>query len=349
MSLWLIRGGSYGEHEDKFINDERVYLTWEDLGTVDMTGIDNYEGIKEAVQKNYPGESSRRLGNWSGQIWAFVVGMKIGDWVVMPRKNKGCIAIAEIISPYKYDATGVVPYRQFREVRWLKTDIPRSNFDQDLLYSFGAFLTVCEIKRNDAEARVRKLVLSGSRTGTGNQTIVSTTADPSNEPVAESEPPIDLEQLAIDGIANLIIRKFKGHGMARLVEAILKAQGFTTYLSPEGPDKGIDILAASGAFGFDKPRICVQVKSGDGQVDRPEFTQLIGAMQTTQADQGLFVSWSGFKSTVEKEVPANFFKVRLWNQSDIVTQLLAVYDQLDNEIKSEIPLKRIWTITSPEE
>ena len=137
--------------------------------------------------------------------------------------------------------------------------------------------------------------------------------------------------------------------MARLVEAILKAQGFTTYLSPEGPDKGIDILAASGAFGFDKPRICVQVKSGDGQVDRPEFTQLIGAMQTTQADQGLFVSWSGFKSTVEKEVPANFFKVRLWNQSDIVTQLLAVYDQLDNEIKSEIPLKRIWTITSPEE
>ena len=66
---------------------------------------------------------------------------------------------------------------------------------------------------------------------------------------------IDLEQLAKDAIAKLIIQKFKGHGMARLVDAILRAQGFTTYLSPEGPDKGIDILAGSGAFGFENPKI----------------------------------------------------------------------------------------------
>lgn len=349
MTLWLVRSGRYGEHEDKFLNDDRIYLTWEDLGTVDMSGISSYEGIKSTVQDNYPGESSRRISNWSGQIWAFVVGMKTSDWVVMPRKNKGSVAIAEITSPYKYDPSCAVPYRHYRQVRWIKTDIPRSDFDQDLLYSFGAFLTVCEIKRNDAEARVRKIVLSEGKASTATQTSSTQNANSRSEQPPDSEPLVDLEQLANDGIAKLIIRKFKGHGMARLVEAILKAQGFTTYLSPEGPDKGIDILASSGAFGFDKPRICVQVKSGDGLVDRPEFTQLIGAMQTTQADQGLFVSWTGFKSTVEKEIPANFFKVRLWNQNDIVHQLLGVYDQLDDEIKSEIPLKKIWTITSQEE
>ena len=36
-------------------------------------------------------------------------------------------------------------------------DIPRSNFDQDLLYSLGAFLTICEVKRNDAEKRIRAM------------------------------------------------------------------------------------------------------------------------------------------------------------------------------------------------
>jgi restriction system protein len=36
-------------------------------------------------------------------------------------------------------------------------------------------------------------------------------------------------------------------------------------------------------------------------------------MQKRQADQGLFVSWAGFKPTVTEEVPTHFFKVRLWN------------------------------------
>jgi type I restriction enzyme M protein len=51
-----------------------------------------------------------------------------------------------------------------------------------------------------------------------------------------------------------------------------------TRVSPEGTDKGIDILAAPGSLGFGHPRICVQVKSGTEQVDRPTLDQLLGAM-----------------------------------------------------------------------
>ena len=134
--------------------------------------------------------------------------------------------------------------------------------------------------------------------------------------------------------------------MARLVNAILRAQGFTTYLSPEGPDKGVDILAGSGAFGFENPKICVQVKTGDTPADHIEFTHLIGAMQSVQADYGLFVSWSDFKQTVNKEEASKFFKVRLWNQSDLIEQLLANYDKLEQSIQSEIPLKRIWLVAN---
>ena len=121
------------------------------------------------------------------------------------------------------------------------------------------------------------------------------------------------------------------------------------WLSFRSAPTGIDILAAGGAFGFDRPRICVQVKSGDSPTDRPEFTQLIGAMQSVGADQGLFVSWGGFKSTVLKEVPAKFFKVRIWNENDLIEQLLANYDKLDPDIRVELSLKRIWTIASPDE
>lgn len=287
MALWLVRTGRYGEHEARFIEDGRIYLTWEDLTESDMSGIPDFDGIKQLLQKRYPGEGPRKIGNWTGQVWAFVVAMKPGDWIVVPSKTSATIAIGEVFTSYAFDPNAEPIYRHSRQIKWLNTAVPRSAFDQDLLYSFGALLTICEIRRNDAEKRVRAMAQKAWQSALPAVSIPTKSSN-SAESLGDSAD-VDLEQLARDSIAKLIIQKFKGHGMARLVEAVLKAQGFTTHLSPEGPDKGIDILAAGGSFGFDRPRICVQVKSGDSPADRPEFTQLIGAMQSVNADQGLFV------------------------------------------------------------
>lgn len=346
MALWLVRAGKYGEHEPRFFRDNRIYLTMDNLEQTDLSVAKDYDGIKAVMQEHYPGEPSRRLGNWSGQVWAFVLAMQPGDWVVVPRKHSGSIAVGEVKSSYTFELGADFTYRHYRTVQWLNTEVPRSAFDQDLLYSLGAIMTVCEIKRNDAEKRIRAMGKKDWQSAALPAIQIGKAAQPGALVTEEAE--VDLEQLARDAIAKVIIQKFKGHGMARLVEAVLKAQGFTTYLSPEGPDKGIDILAAGGAFGFDRPRICVQVKSGDTPADRPEFTQLIGAMQSVGADQGLFVAWAGFKSSVLKEVPTQFFKVRVWNQDDLIEQLLDNYDKLDQDIRAELPLKRIWTMSSIE-
>ncbi|WP_291912886.1 restriction endonuclease [Limnohabitans sp.] len=342
MALWLVRAGKYGEHEPRFFEDNRIYLTWGGLESTGLSSAATYEDIKALMQRSFPAEPTRRLGNWTGQIWAFTLGMKPGDYVVVPRKSTGTVAVGEVKSAYDFNPDAEGKYGHYREVRWINTDLPRSAFDQDLLFSLGAIMTICEIKRNDAEKRVKALANGQTQNVRLTDIVAAALPDVFDEDEAE----IDLEQLSRDAIAKLIIQKFKGHGMARLVDAVLKAQGFTTYLSPEGPDKGIDILAAGGPFGFDHPRICVQVKSGNTPADRPEFTQLIGAMQSVNADQGLFVSWSGFKPTVLKEVPVKFFKVRLWNQEDLIAQLLANYSKLDEDIRLELPLKQIWTLSN---
>ncbi len=355
MAIWLIRAGKYGEHEDRFLNQNRVYLTWDGLQSVDLNVAKDYDQLKEVVQANYQNEPLRKIGNWTGQIWAFTLAMKEKDWVVMPKKGKGTIALAEIQSGYKYDATADIDYRHYREVRWLNQDIPRGAFDQDLLYSMGAFLTVCEIKRNNAEARIRGMFKNGFDNPIANVVIPqlqpSTGKQAQNEAIEEIQETgnFDIEQYSRDRIAKFIIQKFKGHGLARIVDAVLKAQGYTTFLSPEGPDKGIDILAAKGSLGFESPKLCVQVKSGDLPSDRPELTQLIGAIQNSNADKGLFVSWSGFKSSVYREVPSQFFKVRLLDANDLIEQILENYENLDQTIKSELPLKRIWTLVDGEE
>ncbi len=226
--------------------------------------------------------------------------------------------------------------------------MPRSNFDQDILYSLGAFMTTCRIRRNNAEERVRKMAANGWK-AVGGPVSIAATATEGDETDTEEGVTTDLEQAARDQIASLIIARFKGHDMARLVDAILQAQGYTTYVSPPGPDKGVDILAAPGTMGFGNPRLCVQVKSGDSPLDRPTLDQLIGTMQNLNAEQGLLVSWGGFKSSIDKEKASQFFRVRLWDQGDLIKQLLDHYDELDEDLRTELPLKRIWTVALAED
>ena len=159
----------------------------------------------------------------------------------------------------------------------------------------------------------------------------------------------DLEALAQDQISQLIAARFKGHGLTRLVEAILKSQGYTTYRSPEGADGGVDILAGTGPLGFGLPRLCVEVKSESSPIDRPTVDKLLGAVAKFGAQEGLFVSWSGFKTNVPKEMAASFFRVRLWTQKELLEQLFNQYEQLDEDIRAELPLKRIWTVTAKDE
>lgn len=71
-------------------------------------------------------------------------------------------------------------------------------------------------------------------------------------------------------------------------------------------------------------------------------------MQNVQARQGLLVSWGGFKGSVDKETASQFFRVRLWTQDDLIDQLLEHYDKLDEDLRAELPLKRIWTVATPE-
>ena len=198
MALWLVRAGKYGEHEPRFFEDNRIYLTWEAL-TTDLSTAKTYNDIKAIMQAHYPGEPARRVGNWSGQAWAFALAMKPGDWIVVPRKAKGTIAVGEITSGYQFDAKTTTVYNHYRSVKWLHTDVPRSAFDQDLLYSIGAIMTVCEIKRNDAEKRVRAMAKAGWKS-VPVKPVLGATAAPSDAEAAEEGLQILLERIRPDAI-----------------------------------------------------------------------------------------------------------------------------------------------------
>lgn len=340
MAIWLVRAGRSGEYENKFLSEGRIFIAWERFNH-DLSKIKDKKDLHKLLFENYPQEKKGAIRNWTGQLYLFSHEMKIGDWVVLPSKFKAVIHFGEIKGEYEYHPAAVTPLFHSRKVDWFARDIPRSNFNQDILYSLGASMTFCKISKNNAEERLKTMYKNNWKTSR------MPTEDAEQESEIENLGLVDLEGYSQDQIAKYIIRRYKGHRMAILIEAILNAKGYLTYRSPEGTDKGVDILAAPEPLGFGKPRLCIQVKTGDSPIDRPTLDQLLGSMQNFNAEQGLLVSWAGFKTSVDKEIPSQFFRIRLWDQSAIIKELLAVYDRLDEDMKAELPLKRIWTLNIP--
>jgi restriction system protein len=342
MAVWLVRAGSHGEYESKFLQENRVYVTWHDL-EVNLEELENREALGRAMTSTRPDAKPKTISNWVGQVWPFGHEITKGDWVVLPLKSQRAIQIGEVTGDYQFEPKGPNPFYHWRAVRWIGEAIPRDHFGKDLLNTFGAFMTICRVKKNNAEERLIAMRANGWKP----EKMVDVLK--SGHSGEETSDTWDLEENARDGIASLIMSRFKGHGLTRLVEAILKAQGYTTWRSPEGADGGADILAGAGPLGFGTPRLCVEVKSEASPIDRPTVDKLLGAVSKFGAEEGLFVSWSGFKTNVQKELAASFFRVRLWTQKELLEALFAVYDKLDKDIAAEIPLKRIWITAVPEE
>lgn len=229
MALWLIRAGRQGEYEPKFLDEERVYLTWGEL-VDDLTKAKSREAVTEVMRRCLRDAGEGKLRNHVGQIWAFCATIARGDWFALPSKFSSAIHFGEITGPLQFDPTASPPFKHFRTCKWIARDVPRNRFDQDLLYSLGAFMTICRITRNDAEARIRAIAANGwqsSRTGTVQLKTSgkgrSEEEQEDDQALTEGVGSVDLEQLAHDGIARMIDARFKGHGLARLVEAILQA------------------------------------------------------------------------------------------------------------------------------
>ena len=311
----------------------------------DISDAKDRDALLEIMARVFPNEKPKAHLNLAAQLNQFINVMKVGDLVVCPVKSSSTIWIGEVMGGY---SPAPDTHSPTRAIKWLKRDLPRDVFKQDLLYSFGAFMTVCEISRNNALARTEQVIATGQDQGDGIAPNVKGNSPQDSEVVDVDNAMIDLDRAARDQIEKRIASVFTGHDLTRLIKAILEARGMKVAMSPAGADGGIDLVAGSGPLGLESPRICAQVKSGNIVVQHPDLQGLIGSVQDTQADYGLMVSWSGFTQPVRKRLNELFFRVRFWGRQEILDNLFAVYEELPEDIRAELPLKRTWTLV-PEE
>ena len=333
MSIWVVRGGKFGEYENRFLNESKVYLTRDGFKT-DLNKIAEQSTLRSTLDEFYPTLPSSKMSSWSDQIWSFAHDIQQKDWIIVPSKLSPVIHVGEIIGGYNYEKNNSDPYYHSREIKWIEKDIPRGYFPTDILYQLGGFK---DIFNADGVEKVFHTMADNDWAPTKDD---DSSYEQTNELIAL------LQEISRDQIAQLIRNKFKGHRLAKLVKALMEAKGYSTHMgSSDETGSDLDILAAKGGMGFDDDsRICIQVRADDLPV--ATLDKFLGTMNDVGANYGLLVSWGGFKSNVEQERSNEFFRVRLWNQNDLIDQVLVHYEELDNYIKGEIPLKSFWTIAS---
>jgi restriction system protein len=270
-------------------------------------------GGPKLVGEAFPNRPPAFHANHTGQLNALRNRIAVGDVVVLPLKTTGHLALGTVTRGYEYLASEPDATRRHSiGVDWTRTDVPRSAVKQDLLYSLGSVMTICEISRNDGAWRLAQVLKTGqdpgARTGTATpDTASGVEVDQTDSAATE----IDVVQVAADRIQVAIGERFAGHRLADLVAAVLTAEGYVCDTSPPGPDGGIDIVAGRGPLGLDKPTVTVQVKSQTAPVGIEVVNQLLGACAALQATQALLVAWGGLTRPARQLAEAQRLNLRV--------------------------------------
>jgi restriction system protein len=151
----------------------------------------------------------------------------------------------------------------------------------------------------------------------------------------------EAEEAAAAEIRNYLLA-MNPYDFQDLVAALLKAMRYhVAYVSPPGPDQGLDILAYTDPLGATGPRIKVQVKrrSDKTSVDGiRSFMALLGAQ-----DIGLFVTTGGFTSAALAEARAQENRrLSLIDLDRLIALWVDNYEAMPETDRNRLPLRRVY-------
>ena len=318
--------GIHTLRDDLFVPNGIIGIGWEEIGDIKLAG-DNRDTIKKTYARVYPEATQGSVATCVGMLYRFVYEVQVGDYVVYPSKVDRKINIGIIESDYYYDDSEV-QYTNRRKVKWLKS-FPRTDFSQGAVYEIGSAITFFQVK-NYADEFLAAL--------DGKKAMLDTTIDESIGATAD-----DIQEITKDFVLKELSKKLKGYDFEHFVANLLNAMGYRTKVSKQGGDGGIDIVAYKDEF---PPRICVQVKSVDGDIKEATIQSLRGAM--SEGDYGVFVTLSDYTPNAKVYLEQHPI-IRGINGSELVDLVLRYYDKLDDKYQDIIPLKQVYIPVLKEE
>lgn len=288
--------------------------------------------LVDLYNRTYKGLKSGTVVSGASQVWRFVNEIQEGDQVVTYSPANRTYLVGRVVGEARYWREGAESGMALvRSVEWQEVEVQRDALSSGARNSLGSTLTVFLVPDSVSKEVIAK--------ATGN-TVAALPGDVSDvEPDTAADPLADLEEQAVERIKD-VVSGLDAREMEQLVAGILRAMGYKTNVSPVGADRGKDIIASPDGFGFENPRIVVEVKHRSGQMGSQAIRSFLGGRH--KDDRGLYVSTGGFTKDAWYEADRATVPLALWTLDHLVRALLDNYGKVDAETKRMVPLKMLY-------
>lgn len=323
---WMVRAKEGGRLFDVFKDKSVVAIGWTEIGTLEA--LTTREEIATQVARQWPDWHPQKVSMSAGQLYRFRTEMVVGDRIVTYDPGRRVYLIGTISGDYRFDPSVEEDVPNVRSVDW-QGEVGRDLLRVSTKNSLGAISTLFLIP-DEAAADLERALL---------------THEPADEEAADITEPgeteylEDVEARALEFIKDRLSR-LDWDEMQELIAGLLRAMGYKTRVSPTGPDRGKDIVASPDGFGFESPRIVVEVKHRSQAMGSQDIRSFLGGRHPD--DKGLYVSTGGFTRDAYYEAERASIPVTLMTLDDLVDAIVEHYEMLDVESKQLLPLKRIY-------
>jgi restriction system protein len=329
MTLWMVRS-SGGLLADDFVEKGVVALGAEPIGP--LQGYSDKQEIIEALKKESPHYKSGTLQATASQWIRFRDEVQRGDKVVTYNSSRRVYHVGTISSDYEHKPGMIDDFQHYRKVDW-SGEVERDALSTRARNSLGSTLTLFRLP-SDVTEEVLGVLSDHPAPATARQELEDS-EDEDEDALLEGYRERAMEILK-DRINRLGPREVE-----QLVAGVLRSMGYKTRVSREGSDLGIDVLASPDGFGFESPRIIVEVKHRPGTaIGSKDIRNLVGGRHAS--DKGLFVSTGGFTKDARYEADRANIPLMLWDLDDLVQALVENYESADQKTRSLIPLTRLF-------
>ena len=331
-NIWMVRSGSGGYLIDEFLNNDIIAIGWNDIGKIKKNI--SYPELREKFEDAYPEDSDGRVNQCMGQIWRFYNDFSKGDKVITYDSSTREYYLGEIISDYKY--SNKFEFHHYRDVKWQDAPTERDVLHANTKNKLGSILTIFQISDDIWDELLKN-----------NPAYLSEEEIKDIEEEQQKFKQLELETLKNDVISNSqefikdIISNLSWQDTEKLIAGLLKVLGYKTRFTPKGSDLGSDIIASPDELGLEDPKIKVEVKKRSKEkISAPDIRNFIGGLRGHH--KGIFVTTSGFSREAIYEAERANFSITLIDSNWLVELLVSNYENLDQETKALVPLRRIY-------
>ncbi|MBW9275714.1 MAG: restriction endonuclease [Candidatus Thiodiazotropha sp. (ex. Lucinisca nassula)] len=323
--MWKIAAGRGGGDFDLFREGCFIAMGLNDIG--DLTTTSSRKEVVTKVQNAYPSWPPGRISAWGGMLYRFQHEIGVEDYVITYNPIRRIYLVGTITSPCIYNPDRVLGSPYVREVTWSK-EVERDALANSVKNSLGAISTLFRV----SDQYIDEILAGGKREQTPDQT----------DSLVEEDRGFSLDKVEEEALERVKdqVAALGWDELQELVAGLLRGMGYKTRVSPLGPDRGKDIIASPDGFGFESPRIVVEVKHRSQAMGSQEIRSFLGGRHV--ADKGLYVSTGGFSKDAYYEAERANIPLTLMSLDELVKALLEYYDQLDIETQQLIPLKKIY-------